>query len=470
MAAKTPSALKAFANTWVGGDIHGLSALAGTLYGYAPQIDEAVTFLDTSVTKVAHDAGWTGSAASAFQQAWGTDSMAAKALESVISSAGDVIDTLAVNLASIESALEDGADQARKAGVAIGADGKPPAAAPTVGPPTPAEAAGTGAGAGAGTASEAVAGEYATLWAQSMQLAEDARVDAAGQLQQIYQQIAPPGSGGSSLTTSDKVTVGDYLRGLWAVPSAYSKTVNEQVEKLSKDAAAAKTAWVEAKNARPNPNVAMPQDAKDNLHNARVELASAQTDLTAAEKVESRFPLARKLDVRLSTFMTAFGYEAGASAERSLLDKGLKFGGDIPVLDAVAAAAGTVLGAEDDMHKGMHWYEAWPENALANVGSLAVGTAAGTAIGGAIAAGSFAGATVAGVAIGAVAGGAICVGVGDLTSNLFHEHWDEDIHKDGVLGGIGDGIGHSAAKTVSDLGSLAGNVGDLGKKLWHGIF
>ncbi|WP_329583047.1 hypothetical protein OG500_23095 [Kitasatospora sp. NBC_01250] len=468
MAAKTPSALKAFANTWVGGDIHGLSALAGTLYGYAPQIDEAVTFLDTSVTKVAHDAGWTGSAASAFQQAWGTDSMAAKALESVISSAGDVIDTLAVNLASIESALEDGADQARKAGVAIGADGKPPAAAPTVGPPTPAEAAGTGAG--AGTASEAVAGEYATLWAQSMQLAEDARVDAAGQLQQIYQQIAPPGSGGSSLTTSDKVTVGDYLRGLWAVPSAYSKTVNEQVEKLSKDAAAAKTAWVKAKNARPNPNIAMPKDVKDALHNARVELASAQTDLAAAEKVESRFPLSSEVDVRASTFMTGLTSEARATAESDLLEKTVKFAGDIPVLDYVAAGAGTYLGARDDIQKGMPWYEAVPENALANLGSLAVGSAAGAFVGGAIAAAGFAGATVTGVAVGAVFGGAVCVGVGDLTSNLFHEHWDEDIHKDGVLGGIGDGIGHSAAKTVSDLGSLAGNVDHLGKKLWHGIF
>lgn len=455
MAGKTPSALAGFADTWVGGDIHGLSALAGTLYGYLPAMDEAVTFLDGSVNKIVHDAGWSGDAASAFQAAWGTDSMAIKALESVISSAGDVIDSLAVNLASIESALEEAADLARKAGVAVGADGRPPAAGPAGGPPTP-----TG---GAAPDNAAVATEYATTWTQSLQLAEDARVDAATQLQQIYQQIAPPGTSGDPMGTGDKVTVGDYLRGLWGIPSAYSKTVNEQSEKLSKDAATAKDAWTKAKNARPNPNIAMPQGAKDALHDARLKLASAQGDLTAAEKLESHTPLSKVLDVRLSTAMSLLGVEARASGELDFVQKSVKFVGDVPVLDALAAGAGTYLGAEDDMEKGMPWYEAVPENALSNVGSLAVGAVAGTAIGGLVAAGSFAGATVAGVAVGAVAGGVICVGVGDLTSNLLHEHWDEDIHKDGVLGGIGDGIGHSVTKTGSDIAGL-------GEKLWHSIF
>jgi hypothetical protein len=36
--AKSPSPLAPFAYNWVGGDIHGLSAYAGTLYGYAPRI------------------------------------------------------------------------------------------------------------------------------------------------------------------------------------------------------------------------------------------------------------------------------------------------------------------------------------------------------------------------------------------------------------------------------------------------
>ena len=37
--AKSPSALAPFAHNWVGGDIHGLSAYAGTLYGYAVMKD-----------------------------------------------------------------------------------------------------------------------------------------------------------------------------------------------------------------------------------------------------------------------------------------------------------------------------------------------------------------------------------------------------------------------------------------------
>jgi len=47
--AKQASALASFAYDWVGGDIHGLSALAGTLYGYVPEIVEVAVVLDTSV-------------------------------------------------------------------------------------------------------------------------------------------------------------------------------------------------------------------------------------------------------------------------------------------------------------------------------------------------------------------------------------------------------------------------------------
>lgn len=471
MADKTPTQLDGFAHTWVGGDIHGLSALAGTLYGYLPKIDEAVTFLNNSVSKVAHDAGWSGDAAGAFQQAWGTDALAAQALQSVISATGDAIDTLAVQLAAVESALEDGADHARTQGVAIDADGRPPAAAPTVGPPSsppPADPAVAQA-----------ASDYATLWTQSLQVAEQARVDAASTLKGIYDQVAPPATGtDGALATGDKVTVGDYLRGLWAVPSAYSKVVGEQAEKLRGDAAAAQAAWTAAKNARPNPNIPMPKDVKDNLHDARLKLASVETKLTTAEGVESKTILSKALDIRLSSAFSLIGAEARTADELGGLKKAMKFAGANPGLDAIAAFAGTYLMGRDDMQKGMPWYEAVPEDGLANVGSLAVGAVAGTlATGAADAIGTglgFAGAGVIGVASGAVIGGVVCVGVGDLTSNLFHEHWDEDMHKDGFWGGLGDGIGDSVSKTGSDMAGLASKTGsaveNLGKKAWHGIF
>ena len=45
--AKSPSALAPFAHDWIGGDIHGLSAYAGTLYGYVPRLSDVATALDT---------------------------------------------------------------------------------------------------------------------------------------------------------------------------------------------------------------------------------------------------------------------------------------------------------------------------------------------------------------------------------------------------------------------------------------
>jgi hypothetical protein len=207
----------------------------------------------------------------------------------------------------------------------------------------------------------------------------------------------------------------------------------------------------------------MPQDVKDALHDARAKLKGVNDRLTSAESVEGKSPLAKSLDVRLSSVFTGLTAEADAAGRLSFLQKTVKFAGDIPVIDVLAAGAGTYFGAKDDMEKGMPWYEAVPENALSNVAGLAVGGVAGAAVYGAVAGAGFAGATVVGVGAAAVVGGAVAVGVGDFAGNLFHEHWDEDMKKDGFFGGIGDGIGHAAGNTVSDMGKL-------GSKIWHSIF
>lgn len=114
MGAKSPSPLAAFAYNWIGGDIHGLSAFSGTLYGYVPEVTNVVTSLDNRVNRIVGDASWTGAAASAFTKAWEKDSSGATALGIVISQTGDIVNGLAVNLAKIESALEQAADQAAK--------------------------------------------------------------------------------------------------------------------------------------------------------------------------------------------------------------------------------------------------------------------------------------------------------------------------------------------------------------------
>ena len=58
--AKSPAALAPFAYDWIGGDIHGLSAYAGTLYGYVPEINDVATALDGTVKQIVGAAGWQG--------------------------------------------------------------------------------------------------------------------------------------------------------------------------------------------------------------------------------------------------------------------------------------------------------------------------------------------------------------------------------------------------------------------------
>src|ERR1700689_1016700 len=68
--AKKLAPLAPFAYDWVGGDIHGLAALAGTLYGYVPRIEDVISALDRKVSQIVGDAGWQGTAASAFTRNW----------------------------------------------------------------------------------------------------------------------------------------------------------------------------------------------------------------------------------------------------------------------------------------------------------------------------------------------------------------------------------------------------------------
>jgi uncharacterized protein YukE len=123
--ATSVSALAPFSHDWIGGDIRGLSATAGTLYGYVPQLSAATSALDSEVEGLIGAAGWTGSAASAFERQYQADAEAANGLAALIEDAGEIIDALAVALSRIESDLEQGAGQAKQHGAPIGADGSP---------------------------------------------------------------------------------------------------------------------------------------------------------------------------------------------------------------------------------------------------------------------------------------------------------------------------------------------------------
>jgi uncharacterized protein YukE len=123
--ATSVSALAPFSYDWIGGDIRGLSATAGTLYGYVPQLNDVMSVLDGEVEDLVCAAGWSGSAASAFERQYQADAQAANGLAALIEDAGEIIDALAVTLSRIESDLEQAASKAKQHGAPVGADGSP---------------------------------------------------------------------------------------------------------------------------------------------------------------------------------------------------------------------------------------------------------------------------------------------------------------------------------------------------------
>lgn len=452
--AEGPSALAPFAFDWVGGDIHGLSAFAGKMFGYVPQIDDVTTALDKQVSRIVGDASWQGSAATAFANAWGRDSLTGQALGAVIQNTGSIVNWLAVELSKIENALEQEADAAAAHGVKIGPDGQPGAA--FIGPPSNTQQA----------EQQAWANAYQKVYTEAMQLAQRARQTAAGQLMSVYGKIAPrPGSG---MTPSDGDTVADLLSDLWAVPSAYRRSIDELIVKLKGQARTVLKEAAEAKaDGGPLPDSILDESAK-----VRAELGSARTDLAAASQNETA--LSKLLDTRVgdlpSKLSGLLGKSSGslstsevsdaADGDDGLLGKLVDFGEDLPVVDVLAGLVGAGLGAYSDIEAGQPWYEAVPEEIVSNGAGVAAGAVAGTAVGGALAAGALAGAPLLAGAAGVVAGGVVAFGVGDLAHNLFEENWGADIHRDGVALGVAAGVGHSVENTGKDVAHLAEHVWD----------
>jgi hypothetical protein len=457
--AGSPSALAPFAYDWVGGDIHGLSAFVGQMYGFVPDIDDVTTALDKQVVRVVGGAGWEGSAATAFANAWGRDSLTGQALGLVIQNTGSIVNWLAVELSKIENALEQEADAAAAHGVKVGPDGQP--AAPFIGPPSNSAQA----------QQQQWANAYQQTYTEAMALAQQVRSTAAGQLMSLYGKIAPPSSPG--MTASDGDTVADLLSDLWAVPSAYRRSIDELIVSLKSQA---KTVLKEAAAAKADGGP-LPDNILDESAKVRAELGSARTDLASASEGEST--LSKLLDTRVGDLPSklsgllgkssgslstaeASGSDGAADAadDDGLLSKLVDFGEDLPVVDVLAGAVGAGLGAYSDIKDGQPWYEAVPEEIGANGAGVAAGAVAGTAVGGALAAGALAGAPLLAGAAGVVVGGVVAFCVGDLAHNLFEENWGADIHRDGVALGVAAGVGHSFENTGKDAAHLVEHVWD----------
>jgi hypothetical protein len=215
--AKAPVSLAPFAFGWIGGDIHGLQALAARLSSYVPAMTDVITALDRRATQLTSDPrdGWQGSAASAFTASWQKDALAAAALAMVSGQPSDIVGALAVALAEIENALETQADSATRHGVQIMPGGQP--GPEPFGPPSNEAQA----------AQQQWAISYQQVWQQAQADASQVRQQATTQLMRLYQQIAPPRKGPPSTAPGDYAILTDLLADVWAVPTASRRDVHE---------------------------------------------------------------------------------------------------------------------------------------------------------------------------------------------------------------------------------------------------
>lgn len=444
--------LASFAHNWVGGDINGLAAFAGTLYGYVPEMEAVVTALNKKVGQIVTDAGWQGSAAQSFTGNWEKISAEVNAVGLVVIETGSVVDQLAADLSKIENALETAADKAEAHGVQIGADGQPPQVCYS------------------NQTQEDWRLGYDSVYQQCRADAENARVEAAGALVKLGQAITSgtPGKvGGSPSDAGTKAgesnTIADLLADLVAVKTTYANQVADKLAETTTKLTKAQKAWLAAQAAaRQNGRFGvMPDDVKADLKDVKAELASVETDLTNARAGENA--ISRLFGTRLDDLpglgKLVDGLPAGLS-DAKLLSKAL----DLPVVDVVAGGLSTILNAQQDISKGVPAWVAYPLETGVTVGTIALATVVGGAVAGLT---IFAGAPVLGVAAGVVAAGVVAYGVGDFAHNYiadFGEQWKEH----GALGIITD-FGAAGVDTWNDTKHLASDVGNLASSAWHGI-
>jgi len=445
--------LAPFSHEWVGGDIHGLASFAGTLYGYVPEMADVVTALDKKVSQIVSDAGWRGSAATAFTGNWEKISAEVNAVGLVVIQTGVIVDELAADLSKIENALEKAAAEAAAHGVQVGGDGEPPQVCY------------------ANKTQEDWRVGYNTFYLECKAAAENARVQAAGALHGVFTAVSPgqPGKsvGADSSDTGTKIgegsTITDLLTDLFATKTAYANEVRATVAEATTKEGKAFQAWKAAQAAARQADGrfgVMPDDVKQGLKDARSELASAETDLTKAEAGENAFT--KVLGTRMKD-LPGLSDLARDLDDGSLLDRAL----DIPVVDIVAGGISTVINAQQDISKGVPPWAAYPLETGGTIASIAAGTVAATFVGGAVAGLSIAGAPVLGVAAGVVVGGAVAYGVGDYIHNYiadFGQQW----HEHGVLGIVTD-FGAAGESTWDDTKQLAGDIGHAASSVWHGI-
>ncbi|GAA5054514.1 WXG100 family type VII secretion target [Streptomyces similanensis] len=422
--------------SWVGGDIGGLRTMAETYKNAKEKLDGVVRPLSRSVDALVDDATWKGEAAEAFRGAWSEDALTAGAFAELVHRAGGILGTLVDALSAFESALQNAEHTAARKGVAMGDKGVPLQLL-TANPPGPDE-----------RKTIAAMTEYTKVRAGILHTAQHARLVAADDLRGLYAQVTAP------VSTGDKVTVADYLRGLYAYDAEDARADGAKartgLDDAKADERAAKKELRAERRAYQKAGRALPKDlpAKGDYADAVARVRSLEEDIARADHGSTRLPYDRQLNVKLADAAQAL--RAGES-----LDKLPDFLKEIPVLDVAAAGVCGLLEASDDHDKGWSWQHSVAVDGGANLGGLAAGTAITAGL---VAAAPF---DVPALVVAGV-GGAVVVGATGVIDHALHEHWSEDIHDHGVVGGVLHGTGNVLSETKDDGKRLA-------KDVWHGV-
>ncbi|MFC1406706.1 MULTISPECIES: WXG100 family type VII secretion target [Streptacidiphilus] len=417
--------------SWIGGDISGIQAMGTTLTGAREDLDGVVKPLSGKVDSLVGDAGWQGDSAEEFRGKWSEDAITAGGLADLIGSVGSVLTELGGQLAAAESALYNAADAARGKGVAVGPRGEPLEMV-TANPPSPKER-------------QAITelNSYGEVYRQITYTAQQARVQAAEQLKRLFDDIDP----NSPMKTADKATASAFLRDLYAAKDDRGTAQAEEARsKLDSASKGTQDAWARLNSERQALKAAgkdiphdLPEDAA--YHASIKQVKALNSELEAAEANRGTFD--RTLNYKL------------ADAARDLkmfegLDRLPEFLRDIPVLDIAAAGVVGVTETQEDHDKGWSWTHSALVDGGAALGGLAVGAAVVASLPEDAAAGV--------LALGA---GGVMFGV-YAVDKAFHEHWSEDIHDHGIIGGVAQG----SWNVVKGAGT---SIVDDAKGMWHGV-
>ncbi|GAA0621925.1 hypothetical protein [Streptomyces crystallinus] len=433
-------------DSWVGGDIGGIRAMGDAYKNAKHDLESIVKPLGTVVEQLAKDAAWEGEAAESFRAKWSEDALTAGGFAELVHATSEILTDLADHLSSAESALQNAEDVAVKAGVPMGPKGVP-GQLMTNNPPSATEQ----------KAIDALH-DYGTVRDEILHTAQQARLDAAEALNKLYEEDT------SKVSPGDKVTIADYLRGLYAYDSERTRVkghdaadkldaAKKEADEAKKDLRAERKDW--QKQGR-----TLPKDSPARLayKDALTKLDSLETDIARAEHGSSALPYDHALNVKVVDAADALRLGKG-------LEKLPDFLKEIPVVDVAAASVCGLLEAKDDHDKGWSWTHSVVVDGGAALGGLAAGAAA-TAAGVALAASAE---VTVPVAVVAGVGGAVVIGATDLLDEAFHEHWSEDIHDHGVIGGLWHGSGNVLSDTGKDIERLGDDAADLGKKAWNGF-